>query len=145
MSRYAIESLGPAEKLGAAMVPVRAPSAQAYQSRGMINGSPGIQGMPAPRPAGMPQDNTGLAQSHWHRSSDSPNIWYPGVYYQSNRADPPEHFPGAVLSDNQMPMPAISPLGLPSVSMGRPRLGSQFQVANKASVPAFPSLGGSSG
>jgi len=145
VSRYALTSLGPAEKLGAAQIPIRAQMAQAYQSRGMIDGSPGTTQIPAPRPAGMPQDTTGLAQSHFHRSSDSPNLWYPGVYYQANATDPPEHAPVSVLSDNQMPMPALSPLGLPSVSQGRPRLGGQYQVANRASVPAYPSLGGSSG
>ena len=147
MSRYALTSLGPAEKLGAAMVPVRAPSAQAYQSRGVIDGSPGTQAIPAPRPGGVPQDATALAENRgYHRSSDAPPFWYPGVYYEVNGpAAQAERAPVSVLSDNQMPMPALSPLGLPSVSMGRPRLGGQYQVASRAAVPAYPSLGGSSG
>jgi len=146
VSRVVITSLGPAEKLGAAMVPIRAQSAQAYQSRGVIDGNPGIQAIPAPRPP-LPQDTSGLAHlGGYHRSSQAPAYWYPGVYYEVNNADAPaEKAAVSVFSDNQMPMPALSPLGLPSVMMGRPRLGGQFQQANRASVPAYPSLGGSSG
>jgi len=147
MSRVVITSLGPAEKLGAAMVPLRAQSAQAYQSRGVIDGNPGIQAIPAPRPP-VPQDPTGLGTlGGYHRSSQAPAYWYPGVYYEVNNAGAPaEHVPGAaVFSDNQMPMPALSPLGLPSVMMGRPRLGGQFQQPSVSRVAAYPSLGGSSG
>lgn len=141
MSRYAITSLGPAELLGAAQIPLRAYSAQAYQSRGMIDGSPGTTPITAPRPP-VPQDLTGMAQMGTNRSSDAPNVWYPGVYYQTNATDPPEHTPVSVLSDNQLPMPALNPIGYPSVSMGRPRLGGQYQVMNRASVPAYPNLSG---
>ena len=143
MSRIAITSLGPAERLGAAGVPLPAKGAAAYQSRGIIAGSPGTQPISAPKPP-MPQDLTGLAQDGgYHRSSDAPAVWYPGIYYQNNTADPPEHAPVSVLSDNQMPMPALNPMGPPAVLMGRPRLGGQFQLQNRAAVPQFPNMGGS--
>jgi hypothetical protein len=92
----------------------------------------------------VPQDLTALAVSQLHRSSDSPNIWYPGVYYENNTGPDaqPEHAPVSVLSDNQLPMPALSPLGLPSVSMGRPRLGGQYQVPRRLPVPVYPNLRG---
>jgi len=143
MSRYAITSLGPAEKLGAAAVPLPARGAQAYQSRGIIDGQPGTQAIPAPG-AGLPQDATSLAQNAgYYRSSDTRNIWYPGIYYERPGADGYEHAPVSILSDNQMPLPAVNPLGLPAVMQGRPRIGGQYQVANRATVPAYPSLGGS--
>ena len=145
MSRYALTSLGPAERLGAAMIPVRAASAQAYASRGQVNGSPGTRAIAAPG-SGLPQDATALAQSHYHRSADSPNLWYPGVYYQpAGPSNPAERAGVSVSSDNQLPMPAVSPLGLPSVSQGRPRLGGQYQLPQKAVSPSYPSLSGSSG
>jgi len=147
VSRYAITTLGPAERLGAAAIPVPAERQAAGLSRGMINGSPGTVGIPAPRPP-VPQDTTAQAINQLHRSSDSPNIWYPGVYYENN--DPsvpdarPEHCPVSIVSDNQMPMPALSPLGLPSVSARRPRLGGQYQVTSKTNPPPnYPGLGGS--
>ena len=140
MSRVAVTSLGPAEKLGAAQIPIRAQGAQAYQSRGIIAGSPGTQAIPAPPPP-MPQDTTPLAIiGGYHRSSQVSGVWYPGIYYQNNSADPPEHAPVSVLSDNQMPMPAINPLGPPAVLMGRPRMGGQFQLSNRAVSPTFPNM-----
>ena len=141
MSRVAITSLGPAERLGAAQIPVRAQGAASYQSRGIIAGSPGTQPIAAPPPP-MPQDTTPLAiTGGYHRSSQVPGVWYPGIYYQNNSADPPEHAPVSVLSDNQMPMPALNPLGPPAVLMGRPRMGGQFQLQNRAAVPSFPNMG----
>jgi len=143
MSRVAITSLGPAERLGAAAIPIRARGASDYASRGIINGSPGTAAIPSPRPGAVPQDATALAQDGgYHRSSDAAPVWYPGIYFENNTTERPEHAPVSILSDNQMPLPAVNPLGPPAAMMGRPRLGGQFQVANRASTPAFPSLGG---
>lgn len=161
MSRIAIHSLGPAEKLGAAQVPLPAGRSYAMQSRGIISGSPGTMAIPAPRPAATPQDNTALAQgNHDSRSSDSPNVWYPGVYYEKGTLENTYWAGGtvSVFSDNQMPMPALNPLGPPAagagqfqpasqvsstpwVAMGRPRLGGQYQVRNKKAIPRFQGLG----
>ena len=143
MSRYALTSLGPAEKLGAAQLPIRARGAADYASRGIIDGSPGTQAMPAPRPAAVPQDKVPLAiGGGYHRSSQAPQFWYPGVYYERPGPGGYEHAPVSVLSDNQMPMPAIDPLGRPSVSMGRPRLGGQYQVTGHKAVPMYLNMGG---
>jgi hypothetical protein len=143
MSRIVITSLGPAEKLGAAAIPIRAQGASSYASRGMINGSPGVVAVPAPV-QGIPQDTTPLGIiGGYHRSSQVAAVWYPGVYYQDNTTDPPEHAPVSVLSDNQMPIPAINPLGPAAVMMGRPRLGGQFQVSRIAALPSYPNMGSS--
>ena len=160
MSRIAITTLGPAERLGAAAVPMPARGAAAYASRGIINGQPGTQPIPGPG-AGLPQDTTPLAIiGGYHRSSQVNNVWYPGLYYERPGPEGYEHAPVSVLSDNQMPMPAENPLGPPAagqgqyqpasqqsappwVAMGRPRLGSQYQLANRAAVPAYTPMGGS--
>lgn len=159
MARVAITTLGPAEKLGAAAIPVRAQGASSYASRGIIDGQPGTQPIPAPRPP-IPQDTTPLSIiGGYHRSSQAPAVWFPGIYYERPGADGYEHAPVSVFSDNQMPMPAINPLGPPAagfrqnqpasqkskppwVAMGRPRLGGQYQVRNRASVPAYQNLAG---
>jgi hypothetical protein len=143
MARIAVTSLGPAERLGAAAVPLPARGAAAYQSRGIIDGQPGTQAIAAPRPAATPQDATALAQNAgWHRSSDAAPVWYPGIYYERPGPEGYEHAPVSVLSDNQIPLPAVNPLGLPAVMQGRPRLGGQYQVTNRAITAAYPPLGG---
>ena len=73
------------------------------------------------------------------RSSDAPNYWAPVIYYMRELAAPPNV---SVFSDNQMPVPAIDPRGLPSVSMGRPRLAGQFQQTMPKALSLFPSMRG---
>ena len=142
MSRQAVTSLAPTRLTGAATVPIPASPAQAWQSWGPVIGSPGTTPIPAPRPSAVPQDTTALAQVSLHRSSDAPAVWFPGVYYQPG---PASRAPVSVLSDNQMPVPAVDPLGKPAVMMGRPRLGGQFQQAQPKSLPIFLNMGGRSG
>ena len=138
MTRVVITSLGPAERLGAAQIPIRAQGASSYASRGIINGSPGTAGIGAPRPAGIPQDLTPWAiNGGYHRSDQVQAVWYPGIYFQNNTNDPPEHAPVSVLSDNQMPMPALNPMGQPAVMMGRPRLGGQYSLQNRVVSPSY--------
>ena len=162
MTRIAVTTLGPAELLRGASLPIPAGRSYAMQSRGIISGSPGTMPIPAPPPAGIPQDKTGLAQgNHDSRSSDSPNVWFPAIYYEAGTLENTYWAGGtvSVFSDNQMPMPAINPLGPPAagaganqpasqksvppwVGMGRPRLGGQYSVPNRAQVPYYRNLGG---
>ena len=76
------------------------------------------------------------------RSIDSPNWWTPNIYYMRELASPPNV---SVFSDNQLPVPAIDPKGLPSVSMPRPRLGGQFKQDTPKVVQYFRNMGGASG
>jgi hypothetical protein len=143
MSRIRVTAAGPAEHAGAALVPVPARSARAFQSRGRIFGSPGVFQVPAPSPAAVPQDRTGLAQgNHHYRSSDAPGYMTPAIYYERPGPEGFEHAPVSVFSDNQMPVPALTPSGLPAapplwVAMGRPRLGGQHAVPNPAVTPRY--------
>lgn len=100
--RYTSE--GPGGKLGAAIMPVPARLGQGYQSWGEVNGSPGTDNIPSPAPAAVPQSfNRAL-----HRSSDAPDVWKPGIYYQPHLASTPTV---ARESDNQMPIPSRLPNG----------------------------------
>ncbi len=121
--------------LGAAALPLPARPAQAFQSLGIIDGQPGTQRIPAPRPDVPQAYNRAL-----HRSSDAPAEWYPAIYYECRGPDGLEHAPVSVLSDNQMPLPAIDPRGKPGVQMGRPRIGGQFSLNQPKPVPRFPSM-----
>lgn len=115
-------SHGPADHPGAAgLVPVPARNAGSFQSWGEVDGSPGTLGIPAPRPAAVPQSwNRAL-----HRSSDAPDVWFPGIYFQRG---PASRAAVSVLSDNQMPVPAGDPRGRPAVMLARPVFLRQRQV-----------------
>jgi hypothetical protein len=117
--------------LGAAIVPVPAQLGEAYQSWGEVVGCPGTAVIPAPNPAAVPQDYSHTAL---HKSSDGPQSWRPGIYYQPKLASTP---PVSVYSDNQMPVPALTPAGKPAIQMRRPLFLGQRQVGQPAVTPSF--------
>jgi hypothetical protein len=131
---------GPGQSLGAAALPVPAKMAQAYQSHGRIHGSPGIEAIPSPRPAAVPQGiayrNTG---SPLFASEKAPAVWFPGVYYYGT--DSVSRAPVSVISDNQMPMPAVDPMREPSIQLRRPTFLGQTQVQQPWVAPVYPAAG----
>ena len=133
-----IVSNGPPSRLGAAAIPVAAKMAQGFQSHGLIAGSPGTDAISSPRPGGVPQGVTHRnAGNALHASDQAPEVWFPGVYYYGSDS---MQTPGQVsyLSDNQMPMPAIDPRGLPSVAQVRPVFLGQTQVQEPWVASNFP-------
>jgi hypothetical protein len=127
-----ITTLGPAGRLRAAILPVPARDARAYQDRGTIYGSPGTVPVPAPWPAGVSQDWTHHAL---HRSSDAPPEWRPSIYYQ--RGPNGTHPSVSVESDNQMPVPAKDATGRPAVMARRPQFLRQRQVGAVNTVTTY--------
>jgi hypothetical protein len=127
-----VTTSGPIGRLGAAALPVPARDARAYQSWGLTHGSPGTERIHAPGAAAVPQSfNRAL-----HRSSDAPDVIYPALYYQHGRlAGAP---PVSVISDNQMPVPAVDPRGKPSVQFRGPVFLGQQQTGQPKAVPSFP-------
>lgn len=133
-----VTSEGPTSRLGAAAIPVSAKMAQGYQSHALVNGSPGTDPIPVNRAQGVPQGITHrTAGAGYHGSSDAPDVFFPGVYYYG--PDSMQH-PGMIsyLSDNQMPLPAIDPKGLPSVAQVRPVFQGQVQVKQPWNAANFP-------
>jgi len=128
---------GPGQSLGAAALPVPAKLSVAAWSHGRIHGSPGTDAIPSPRPAGVPQGityrNTG---SPLHGSDQAPEVWFPGVYYYG--LDSMSRAPVAVLSDNQMPMPAATPTGTPAIALTRPVFLGQTQVQQPWVASSYP-------
>lgn len=127
-----ITTQGPAARLQAAILPVPARDARAYQGRGTVYGSPGTVPVPAPYPAAVSQDWTHRAL---HRSSDAPPVWYPSVYYQRgpNGTRPQV----SVSSDNQMPVPAKDATGRPAVMSRRPTFLRQKQVGAVNTITTY--------
>jgi hypothetical protein len=123
---------GPTNKTGAALVPIRASMAQAWQSRGPISGSPGTTPIAAPIPAAVSQDYPFQAL---HKSSNAPAFWRPSVYYQASYKSCSNM---SVESDNQMPVPAGTPNGKPAVMSRMPTFLGQQQVGAGNNVATFP-------
>lgn len=136
MSSIRVTSSGPSAMLGAAMIPVPAPDARAYQARGLIHGNPS-QRIPVPYPGAVRQEITPLAiGAHDSRSSDAPSYFTASIYYLHGRqAMTP---PVSVTSDNQLPVPAIDPRGRPAVLSARPVFLRQQQIVQPRVAARFP-------
>jgi hypothetical protein len=142
-------------KLGPAALPVPVQDARAYQARGRIAGSPGTFPVPARSPvpltgaAGLEsargraglgrvaQASQGPASGGMYLDDTLTPYWFPSIYYTT--VDGNLLPPVSVYSDNQMPVPAIDPRGLPV----RPAMAGfasrgQVQVANPRAAPWYP-------
>lgn len=137
------------------LIPVPARDARTYQSRGILTGQPGTQLIPAPDAQAMPPGNLPTAGrgpvAGWPRrrssSRDSPQYWLPALYYQrvlpngqGSLSDGTGLGPNvSVVSDNQMPVPAIDPRGRPAVMFGRPpRIGGRGNVPQPYALTGWP-------
>lgn len=116
-------------RLRAALLPVPAAGAFSYQSRGPVYGSPGTTRIPAPAPLPW-TDSSAVAQAQTGNIGE-PSMkfswWTPGVYFQRPQGQPFGP-PVSVLSDNQMPVPAVDPRGVPGIVMPGPVMLGQNQV-----------------
>jgi hypothetical protein len=116
----------PPQRGATAFMPVRAmtPSVMDIsRSQGTpeeVTGQPGTMGIPAPYPAatsvghegGYDKLPSGLSESRY-----MPARWYPSIYYRAQHLS--MGIGGVrVYSDNQMPVPAVDPRGLPSGVIG---------------------------
>jgi hypothetical protein len=124
---------------GSWLIPAPASGFGSWASRGTVHGQPGTEPVTAPRPAAVSQDAShGVTR---HRSSDSPDLIYPALYFEVIEENPAIVPTGRVMivSDNMMPMPAIDPRGLPAVMATKPpRLGGQGQVSQPYAVQNWP-------
>lgn len=129
--------------LGAVMTPSMTRTYAGWSSRGQIYGAPGTVGIPAPRPdsygMNLPYRMDGAGDS---RSVDSPDIWYPSIYFENN--DPKNKAPVSTKSDNQMPVPALRPPNVLKADPYRTRLGGQRQVYQPQVVQKWPGMRGTS-
>lgn len=119
-----------ARQIGAALAPTMTRAYGSWSSRGRIFGQPGTMGVHAPNPAAIPsKEKTAMASAGgFFASENAPDLIFPAVYYENDRPLNKEKFPGALRSDNQMPVPAQ--LGRRMYTQGayKPRLGGQRQV-----------------
>jgi len=132
---------------GTWMLPVPAAGASSYQSWGTLMGQPGTMPIEAPDPASIPPGNLPTLgrgnTAGWPRrkssSRDAPGFWLPAIYYQRPLANPALAPNVSVVSDNQLPVPAIDPRGRPAVMAQRPpRIGGRGQVVQPYELLAWP-------
>lgn len=104
----------PGTDIGPALLPVPAMNFQAYQSNGMIHGSPGTVPVPAPAPFPV-LDQSRVAQATTGPiglPSSAIGYWRPDVYYQTDvptmvKAGGVTYLPQHMT--HEMPVPAIRP------------------------------------
>lgn len=163
MTGFAFTSYGPAPGYapvggggpGPWMLPARSWEARSWQSVGILTGQPGTQRIPAPDAAAIPPGSLPTAargQVAWplrarSSSRDSPQVFLPAIYYQRVLPNGQGSVAGglglgpnvSVVSDNQMPVPAIDPRGIPAIMASRPpRIGGRGQVVQPYSVVNWP-------
>lgn len=78
--------------------------APATNGQNIISGSPGTTPVHAPRPPAL--NDSELGGPHNQPSSVAPNVIYPCIY--TFHANSTVHFPGKILSDHVLPVPAGS-------------------------------------
>lgn len=134
-----VTSLGPSALLGAAILPVPASDARAYQARGYIRR---VRRTRQPYPSAVRQEVVPLAiGSHDSRSSDGPSYIAFDMYYQETAGQPlPMTPPVSVTSDNQLPVPALDPCGRPAVLSQRPVFLDGRQLRQPRVSPRYPDL-----
>ena len=139
MSAWRLSALssGTSAKAGPALLPVPSVDAGAKNSREQVFGYPALT-VPAPSP--FPRTDTELvaqAQTGWiGLPSSAFTAWRPSVYYINSH----ERAPVSRCSDNQMPVPAVDPRGVPGVVMPGALFRGQYQVAQPRALPKYPNL-----
>lgn len=128
-------------KGAAAFMPVPAAQSQAAtggQNQAGIVGSPGTTPVASPRPEGM--NDLGLGGQYNQPSSCAPNVFYPSIYYwRPNRS---VRFPGKLLSDHVLPVPA-KPMGaVPAQWQHRVRVGGRTATSSVRAFTRWPTYGG---
>lgn len=99
----------------------------------MVEGYPGTLGIPAHKPAALPETAAGWRGNQG--SHNSPDIWYPSIYFP--RADNC-HPPVGLFRDNQMPVPAVRIYNMPRVAQKTRRVGGQSQIGMPAALQTWP-------
>lgn len=131
---------------------MRASGAQRYKYN--VHGSPGTTGIPIDMAGAVPSPDLGdLAQAGSSRSSDAPDVIYPGQYFQTVAIEWPGagmpvriYDPTAPGPTTLLPYPAVDyraqyQRDSARLSANWPSLG-QRQIAERPKLPRFPGLRG---
>lgn len=103
-----------------------------------VMGCPGTHAVPSPRPAAM--NDHGFGGTFNQPSSNAPNVFFPSIYVAL--VNPGLHFPGRIMSDHVLPVPAIAHSGLPAQTQYRTRIGGRTATAAFRPFTQWPTYAG---
>lgn len=111
--------------------------APATNGQNKISGQPGTVPVPSPRPSAL--DDSALGGPFNQPSSVAPNVIYPSIY--TFHANPSVHFPGKIMSDNVMPVPAPNPGRTSLQWQHRVRVGGRTTTSAIRPFTSWPTYG----
>lgn len=135
-----VPKMGVPPSLGAAVTPQITRTYAGWSSRGRIFGQPGTMGIPIPDPAAVREDVTALASIGAFWTYSAPNVIFPPLYWENDAPLDKEHFPGARISDDQMPVPAGRAKGRLPQDAYKARHGGQRQVVQPQVVQTWKGM-----
>jgi len=124
--RFQIRTLQVPRRGGEAFLPTltQIPTA-ATNGANQVYGSPGTCPVYSPRPAAMGDSSLGGPLNQ--PSSVAPNYIFPSIYVALVNAG--LKFPGRLICDNVLPVPAISTTGIAAQTQYKPRIGGRTATA----------------
>lgn len=128
--------------LGTVLTPTMTRTYAGWSSRGKIYGQPGTQGIPVEDPAAIREDVNSLAAVGTFFTGCAPNVIFPPLYWEADSPADKEHFPGALKSDDQMPVPAGRPGNYIAANPYKARHGGQRQVTQPQVVQRWRGMNG---
>lgn len=131
-----------APPLGSVMTPTLTRTYAGWSSRGPIHGSPGTTPIPIKDPGYRHWSVNDLANVGNTFSATSPDFILPSLYWEASAPGDKEKFPGSVVSDNQMPVPAVRAPNVLVSSPYKARLGGQRQVYQPQVVQSWRGMKG---
>jgi len=137
--RFQIRTMQVPRRGAGAFTPCMTPIATAaFNGQNIVTGMPGTVPIASPRPAAL--NDQGLGGTYNQPSSCAPNYFLPSIY--TGHANPTLRFPGKILSDNVMPVPAGSSQGLPKAWAYTQRIGGRVATSAVRPFTQWPTYGG---
>lgn len=124
--RFQVRTLQVPKRGGGAFLPAltQIPTA-ATNGANQVYGSPGVAPVYSPRPAALADGELGGPLNQ--PSSVAPNYIFPSIYVALVNAG--LRFPGRLICDNVLPVPAVSSVGIPAQTQYKPRIGGRTATA----------------
>jgi hypothetical protein len=118
-----------------AFVPVPAATPAKISYKHAVTGQPGTQGIPVgPCEVSASVNGTVLQSGYSGGSGNMPPVFYPQLYFERSLSEVP---PVSIYSDNQMPVPAVDPVGKAAVLAVPPRFLGQAQITQPKVLPRW--------
>lgn len=138
--KYVVDNV-PAAGAGAFMPVLSAVVSPKASTYGMISpnivGNPGNRAIASPKPSALPG---GPLTPGAQPSNNSPDVFYPSVYYEHITGLHPANSTMRVKSTNEVPIPAKNVVRNPQVAYRRPRFGGIRQVTWPAAPQAWQNV-----